>query len=314
MATATGAFTKLAVKKESSWGVSPAGNYTLLPVKSFSLTPTQPFLVDRLLGQGREMRRPARDVKGTAGQIVIPMDLRAVGHWLEATFGNEVVTGAGPFTHKWRSNGATINSLSAEQQFTNIAIPVYSMAKGVQVNSWRFSAQASGFADATLSVLYKDAVDSTSSGAGTPTEIAVERFFQSQNVLEKDGVPLAKITGIDLNLDNGLEAQRYVGEGGAVGDIDIGGVNVSGTLTARFTDQALLNLAKNETLFDLRVGFERTGVQSLIWEIEQCELAPNGREVRGAGGIDLTFAWQGSKDTTEGQMLTVTLINDVASY
>ena len=314
-ANATGAFTKLAIKEETTIGTAATGNFVLVPAKSITLSPTQPFLEDPLIGQGREQLRQPRDVKNLQGSIVVPIDVRAIGYWLKSMLGAPTTTGsADPYTHVFKSSTAALKSFTAEQQFANIATPAYSLTPGVMVNTMAFDVTPQGVADATLGLLYFDAADSTSTGAGTPTTVELDRFFQFDGQIKKDASALGAVTSASFNYSNNLDPVRYVGGAGAIGDMDIGIAALTGRIVTRFKDLSLFTIADAASLFDLQLTFYKSASRSLTFEFEQCEMTRDGREISGPAGIQCNFALSGSKDVAEGQMLTVTLVNDMASY
>ena len=315
MPNATGAFTKLAIKKATTWGTAATGDYLIAPAKTLDFEPRQPYLDDPIIGLGREARRPARDVKDTTGRLQVPLDSRYIGHWLCMLLGAPTTTGASsPYTHVFKSSAAALALYSAEKQFLNLTTPLYALAPSLMVNGATLRCAPQGLADVDLDVLFSDSVDSTSSGAGTPTELTYTRFYQFDATLKKDGSDWAKITSVELQYRNNLEPARYIGGAGAIGDIDVGLAQVTGTLEARLNDGSIGTLADAATVFDLQVVYTKSANEKLTIELEQCELTRNGRPVNGPGGVSQSFQLFGSKDLSEGQMLTATLINDVASY
>ena len=117
-----------------------------------------------------------------------------------------------------------------------------------------------------------------------------------------------------LNFRNNHEQVRYVGGGGAVGDTAPGLTSSGGSIVAAFSDATLFSVAEANTVFDLEHVFTIDANDKITFELEQAEIARAGAPVTGAGRIECNFEMRGSKDTVEGQMMKVTLINDVVSY
>lgn len=82
-----GANARLHAKFESTYGVAPSGNYMQLPFVSSQLGEEQGLIESDLLGQGREPYDPTLDVANNRGDVVVPVDVRAVGNWLKLLFG-----------------------------------------------------------------------------------------------------------------------------------------------------------------------------------------------------------------------------------
>ena len=87
MARAQGARAQMALAFESSYGVAPASGYTRMNFASSTLAAGQPLLASELLGYGRDPVAPVLDAVTVDGDVVIPIDQRAIGFWLKAAFG-----------------------------------------------------------------------------------------------------------------------------------------------------------------------------------------------------------------------------------
>lgn len=75
-------------KFEATYGTPPSGNYMQLPFVSSNLGEEQGLIESDLLGQGREPYDPTLDVANNRGDHVVPVDVRAFGHWLRLYFGD----------------------------------------------------------------------------------------------------------------------------------------------------------------------------------------------------------------------------------
>lgn len=87
---ARGANARLHGKFESVYGTPPGGNYNQFPFVSCNLGPEQGLIESDLLGQGREGFDPTLDVVNNDGDVVVPVDARAFGHWLRLMLGDPV--------------------------------------------------------------------------------------------------------------------------------------------------------------------------------------------------------------------------------
>lgn len=81
---------------ETTYGVAPAGNFLQLPFVSSDLGEEQGLLESDLLGQGRESLDPTLDVINNDGNVVVPVDARAFGHWLMLYLGEPVTIAQDP--------------------------------------------------------------------------------------------------------------------------------------------------------------------------------------------------------------------------
>lgn len=87
---ARGANARLHGKFETTYATPPAGNYNQFPFVSCNLGPEQGLIESDLLGQGRESLDPTLDVVNNDGDLVVPVDARAFGHWLRLLLGDPV--------------------------------------------------------------------------------------------------------------------------------------------------------------------------------------------------------------------------------
>ena len=72
---------------------TPATAGLLMPVNSCSVVPDQTINKSGTLTGGRNPVQPFRGNKNVGGQIVVPVDSRAMWHWLQLMFGDPVTAG-----------------------------------------------------------------------------------------------------------------------------------------------------------------------------------------------------------------------------
>ena len=93
MARSYGSAASLLALKEVTYGVKPAGNFEKFAFVSSDLSAEQNLIASDLLGQGREPRAPFRDVINDTGNLVVPVEARDFGRWLQLLLGNPVSAG-----------------------------------------------------------------------------------------------------------------------------------------------------------------------------------------------------------------------------
>lgn len=93
MARSYGSAATLLALKEASYGVKPPGNWEKFAFVSSDIGAEQNLLSSELLGQGREPRAPFRDVINDEGNLVVPVEARDFGRWLQLLLGNPVSAG-----------------------------------------------------------------------------------------------------------------------------------------------------------------------------------------------------------------------------
>lgn len=314
MAIALGANAKLYGKVESVYGTAPAGNYARLPFISDNFGSSLAVIESPVLGNGREPVKPSNGTVDVAGAIVVPLDTRAIGVWLKHLLGAPTTTGAGPYTHVFKSGASTLPSLALELAMTDLG--VYLMRDGCIVNSMEIGFDAAGTAvpSASIGMIGQGETKAGSSGAGTPTTYSYDPFSQFQGTIKREGTALGNITAGTFNFSNAAEGYRVLGSGQALGGVDIGLPTCSGSLTVRFDSTTLYDDAVAGTGIDLDFIYEISANEKLTIAVTEARLSKTPQSVSGPGGITSQIEWRGYKATGASQMLAITLINDVASY
>lgn len=311
MARARGANALLAGAFESAYGTSPVSGFNKLPFVTSNLGEERPLLESDLLGLGRQPQDPTPDVATNDGDLVVPVDVRAFGHWLKLFFGSPTTSSVGSNRqHVFASGVPSLPSMSLE--IGHPEVPTYGMHFGVRGNQLRIGMARSGHLNATLGLVAQGERDPTASTqAGAPTAIAVDRFAQATGSITNSGTPVADIVAADIIYSNNLDKVETIRADGRIGDADPGMCTATGSITARFGDAALLNAATAGTPVALNFGWTR-GAFSLIFATPRVFLPKAKRPITGPGGIQAEFAFQASGALAAN--LTATLLNDVTTY
>ncbi len=93
MSRSYGTAAQLLILKESTYGVAPSGNYEKMSFFSTTISADQPLINDPLLGIGREPRTPFRDIMKDDGDVVVSVEPRDFGRWLQFLMGSSTDTG-----------------------------------------------------------------------------------------------------------------------------------------------------------------------------------------------------------------------------
>jgi len=140
----------MALAFESIYGTSPTTGYVKIPFASATLGAEQPLLDSELLGYGRDPLAPIKDALTADGNVVVPIDARAFGYWLKATFGDPITTGSeAPYSHEFRSGNWTLPSLSIEIAMPEI--PRFAIYAGCVADQLSWQMTRSGLLTASVS-------------------------------------------------------------------------------------------------------------------------------------------------------------------
>lgn len=312
MADALGINAQLLGKTEAAYGTAPVGNWAKLPFVSADIGSVQNLLSSDVLGLGRDPAPPSRDKIDLDGQLSIPVDVRNIGQWLTWMLGAPDTTGTGPYTHTFVSGAASLPSFALE-----LGLPDkgdYFLETGLGVESMALSFARSGQAAATLQLVGQKETRGGATSGGTPTTATFTRFGQFQGTIRKDGTALGNVVSATATFKNGLEKKEVIRSDGLIAGWLPGQTALTGQMTVRFDDNVLLALAESGGVCEIEFGYVLSASQSLLFTAHEVHLPKAKQKISGPGGLQASYDWQAAKDQVLGKMLTVDLINDVASY
>ena len=210
-----------------------------------------------MLGLGRDPTQPYQDVINVDGDIVVPVDLRNIGHWLKAVFGSPD-TGVSDteeteaYTHVFISGATTLPSLSVELGM--LEIPDFPLFTGIRANSLAFNFQRSGEAQATINLIGQGETLQTKTRDTTPHEAPYTRFSQFQGSIKQGGEPLGKVTSASVTYSNNLEKIETIRDDGKIEGVDPGVATLTGNIAVRYADNNLMNSARSGAPIDLELA------------------------------------------------------------
>ncbi len=313
MARAYGWNAKMLLGFEAVYGTPPAaGAYFLTPFVSCDLDSAQGLIASNVLGLGRDPTQPYQDVINVDGDIVVPMDVRNIGNWLKAVFGAPTTTGTDPYTHVFASGKTSLPSMALELGLPEI--PDFPLFTGVRANSIAFNFQRSGEAQATINLIGQGEVAQVATKDNAPEEMVYTRISQFQGSVKKGGVLLGNVTSASVTYSNNLERVETIRSDGKLDGVDPGVAALTGSLAVRYADTALMDAARAGTPIDLELSYIIDADNKLVITCHEVYLPKPKRSVSGPGGIEASYDFQGAKDAVIGNMVDVTLTNDVTSY
>ena len=312
MARAQGARSLMAAAFETTYGTPPVGGYMQMPFASTSLGAEQPLMGSELLGYGRDPLAPIKDAVTADGDVIAPIDAEAFGFWLKAAFGDPVTTGTGPYTHEFASGSWTLPSMSIETAMPEV--PRYAMYSGCVLDQISWQMQRSGLLTATAKLIAQGEAVATGSAAGTPTGWNLQRFGHFNGSIKRNGTALGNIVSADIQYANSLDRIETIRADGRIDGADPSIAALTGKMDVRFADQVLMTQALDGTPAELEFAYNLGTGQSLTFTAHAVYLPRPRVEIQGPQGVQASFDWQAAFDSSAGQMCTVTLVNDIATY
>lgn len=314
MARAYGWNAQLLLAEETEYGEMPANNYRKIPFISTTLDSEQNLVSSNVLGLGRDPTQPFQDVINVDGDMVVPVDMRNIGVWLKAIFGIPSTEDVddGVYTHSFESCKIVIPSYTLEVGLPEV--PQFIRFMGVRANSIAFNFQRSGEAQVTLNLIGQGESGETTAIDTNPEVYKYTRVSQFQGFIKSNGALLANITAASATYSNNLEKIETIRNDGKVEAIDLGVASLSGSISARYGDNILLDKARAGTPVDIELGYQLSDSLKLEIVCHEVYLPKPKRTIDGPNGIECSYDFQGAKNGEIGRMMTVKLTNDVESY
>lgn len=252
MAFAQGSRSGLSYIVESTFGTTPAGNFTAIPYNTHSLNLTKERVTGNEIQPDRMLRVDRHGNRTATGDIAV--DLRD-GNFdpflesaLQSTWDN---TPVGPDELKVGTTPKYFSVEDAAQDITQ-----YRLFTGMSVSSMSISIAPNQMVTTTFSMVGKDM---TISGTGKTVDAAtIAQPFDSYSGDVAIGdvansAAAAIVTSLEFSIDNAMNPTFVVGDD-ATPHLETGMATVEGTLTAYFEDAALINRFINETESELVVS------------------------------------------------------------
>lgn len=191
--------------------------------------------------------------------------------------------------------GTVRRSFTVERFFGDILTidKPYHRFTGVEFNTLALAISANAMITGTLGVLGQNMTTDTAIVAGAtyaaPTTTSPLDSFTG--TLNEAGTPIAVITEIQLNVENGLEARFVVGSKASIRP-SIGRSNCSGQITAYFENSLLLDKFINETESNIVFELPDGAGNKYIFTLPRIKYNGGQPDVEGEGTITLSLPFQ----------------------
>ena len=300
MAFAQGSRSSLSFITESTFGTTPAGNFTNLPFSTHSLNLTK----DRVAGTDIQADRMARvDRHGNrqvGGDIVVDLRDGDFDVFLESAMLNT-----------WATNvlkvGTTPKFISIEDYAADI--DQARVFTGMSVSTMGISLAPNQMVTTTFGMVGKDmtmsATEKTQDAAsGAQPFDAYSGDISIGNVGGASAVAI--VTALDFTLNNSYAPTFVIGDDSAP-SLEYGRAEVEGTLTAYFEDAALINRFLNETETEIEVSVDDpTGANSYTFQFPRVKINSADVGVDGPTSRMISMSFVALYDATEGTNLKIT--------
>ena len=284
---------------ESTFGTTPAGNFTALPYNTHSLNLTKDRVAGNEIQPDRMVRVDRHGNRQSAGDIVVDLRDGDFDSFLESAMFN--VWDNTPVGADVLKVGTTPKYLSIEDAANDIT--QFRLFTGQAVSSMAVSLAPNQMVTTTFSMVGKDM---TISGTGKTVDAAsANQPFDAYsgdlsigNVASASSVAI--VTSLDFTLDNALAPTFVIGDD-STPQLEYGMASVEGTFTAYFEDAALINRFIDEVESELIVSVnDPTAANEYTFGFPRIKI--NGADVPvdgGTGSRVITLPFVALYDATE---------------
>jgi len=300
MAFAQGSRSSLSYIVESTFGTTPAGDFTNLPFSTHSLNLTK----DRVAGNDIQSdRMPRVDRHGNrqvAGDIAV--DLRDADYdaFLESAMLNT-----------WATNvlkvGTTPKFFSVEDYAADI--DQARLFTGLSVSTMGISLAPNQMVTTTFGMVGKDmTISGTEKTQVAASGAAPFDAYSGDIAIGNVGgaASVAIVTSLDFTLTNSFAPTFVIGDASAP-SLEYGRAEVEGTLTAYFEDASLINRFLNETETEIEVSVDDpTGANSYTFTFPRVKINSADVGVDGPTSRMISLSFVALYDATEGTNLKIT--------
>jgi len=300
MAFAQGSRSSLSYIVESTFGTTPAGDFTNLPFSTQSLNLTK----DRVAGNDIQSdRMPRVDRHGNrqvAGDIVV--DLRDADYdaFLESAMLNT-----------WATNvlkvGTTPKFFSVEDYAA--VVDQARLFTGLSVSTMGISLAPNQMVTTTFGMVGKDmTISGTEKTQVAASGAAPFDAYSGDIAIGNVGgaASVAIVTSLDFTLTNSFAPTFVIGDASAP-SLEYGRAEVEGTLTAYFEDASLINRFLNETETEIEVSVDDpTGANSYTFTFPRVKINSADVGVDGPTSRMISMSFVALYDATEGTNLKIT--------
>jgi len=297
---AQGSRSSLSYIVESTFGTTPAGNFTNLPFSTQSLNLSK----DRVAGNDIQAdRMPRVDRHGNrqvGGDIAVDLRKGDYDAFLESAMLNTWATDV-------LKVGTTPKYFSIEDYAADI--DQARLFTGCTVSTMGLSIAPNQMVTTTFGMVGKDmtigATEKTQDAAsGNAPFDAYSGDLAIGNVGASSAVAI--VTGIDFTLNNSFAPTFVVGDDSAP-CLEVGRAEIEGTITAYFEDAALINRFLNETETELSVSVDDpTGSNEYTFLFPRVKINSADVGVDGPNSRIINMSFVSLYDSTEATNLKIT--------
>jgi hypothetical protein len=297
---AQGSRSSLSYIVESTFGTTPAGNFTNLPFSTHSLNLTKERVAGNDIQADRMTRVDRHGNRQTGGDIVADLRKGDYDAFLESAMLNTWATDV-------LKVGTTPKHFSIEDYAADI--DQARVFTGCTVSSMAISIAPNQMVATTFSMVGKDmSMGTTEKTQDAPSGNSPFDAYSGDLAIGNVGSPTtsAIVTGIDFTLNNSFAPTFVIGDDSAP-CLEVGRAEIEGTITAYFEDAALINRFIDETETAISVSVDDpTGGNAYTFLFPRVKINSADVGVDGPNSRIINMSFVALYDSTEATNLKIT--------
>lgn len=301
---ASGALHSFALIPEVTYGTTPA-NPAFVPLRTggFSGGLTRNSFQSTVLRGDRQISDLRLGVRRVAYEVPIELAYGEHDPYLEGLTG-------GTWTSNVLKSGILRKSFTGERYFADLASgdKPYWRYPGSEVDSLKLQINADAMVTGTLGFMAQDNLEPDTAiitGATYGTASANPPFDSFTGTITEGGSAIAIVRELQLDFSNKLEGLFMV-MSSVTDHPDIGRLNITGTLGAKFKDAALFAKFRNEVNSSLAISLTDKLGNTLAFSFPRIQYTGGNPDVKGEGTIGIQLPFQALLDTVTGTSVTIT--------
>ncbi|MCZ8512403.1 phage tail tube protein [Paenibacillus filicis] len=293
---------------ESAWGTAATAPTVWIPWKTLKMEDDIKQILDSgKRGSFAKDFNTYNSVMTGKGDIEGNVFPETIGYFLKGIFGQDTVTGTGPYTHSFTLSNNQPSSFSLFD-YDGVNERVYA---GSVLEELGFKFTTDG--DLTNSVKFQSKASAVGGSVHTPTFANTPMFLGFQNSVSIGGSTNTRLIGGDLNIKRAVKMTFGANNSQSPTKANVGALDVTGKLDFEIDDYTELNYYLNSTQPTVVFTFT-SGTNILTIQMTKCAFEKINGIDRSQDVVRISANIRGLYNATDAGSIKVTLQSAIANY
>jgi len=297
MAFATSSRVEFSFREEAVYGVAETTDFQQIPFISNNLNLTKAVFEDPSVQSNRQSSYSKQGNREVAGDVAFAYAHAAYDTLLESLFFDS-------FTANVLDIGVVEKSLTIKVAHPDIT--QFRTYTGIVCNSLALEVNLDGVVQSTFGLVGKDIIVAQTIGASSVASVLdKEPMVHFDGTFKEGGTTIAVLTGISLNMDNGITSNFVLGDD-TLACVTSPMVAITGTVTAYFADVALLEKFLDDTETSIEFVLDDGNGNTHTYLLPKVQF--NGADIDSSDGgvIPISIPFTALYDSTTGTSVRIT--------